>query len=69
MISQEPVRKLRKVDVDRTGEGLSGAKQAAEKLGNLDKAGGKRFSGAKAQFILLALSARLKSRPDTKHRG
>ena len=48
------------------GKRRSGAKQAAEKLGNLDKAGRKRFSRAKAQVILLALSARLKSRPDTK---
>jgi len=57
MISQEHVRKLRKVDVDRTGEGLSGAKQAAEKLGNLDKAGGKRPSGAEQAAEKVPLKA------------
>ena len=59
--AEEPKRKA-----NPAKDGLAGTKEAAEKLGNLDKVGGKRPSGAKAQVILLALSARLKSRPDTK---
>jgi len=42
------------------------AKQAAEKLIFIDSLWLWSFAGAKAQLILLALSARLKSCPDTK---
>jgi hypothetical protein len=45
---------------------LPGAKQAAEKLGVSGGTGEMRPAGAKALFIPLALSARLKSCSDTK---
>ena len=44
------------------------AKQAVERLGKPGQIGVRRFAGAKALFILLALSARLKSCPDKKQK-
>jgi hypothetical protein len=54
------------MNCERPEKQRAGAKEVAEKVRTKGELGKKHPSGAKARHILLALSARLKSCPDTK---